>query len=201
MRSAETERATVKVMIATPLEEELVRKIEGTDARLEVLYDRTLLPPPRYPSDHKGEPSFRRDAAGERRWEEMLESAEVLFGIPGDSPEMLREVVRRAPRVEWIQATSAGAGEQVRVAGLPPEELDRVIVHVPRPTVDLDRSVEDVHDHVGGHHLDHRDLAARRLLALGIHLPGGVEGEQSRLLGLDPRFGDEVLDELLVGER
>ncbi len=128
MRSAQKESATVKVMIATPLEEELVRKIEGTDARLEVLYDSTLLPPPRYPSDHKGDPSFRRDAAGERRWEEMLEGAEVLFGIPGDSPEMLREVVRRAPRVEWIQATSAGAGEQVRVAGLSPEELDRVIV-------------------------------------------------------------------------
>ena len=54
MRSAQKESATVKVMIATPLEEELVRKIEGTDARLEVLYDHTLLPPPRYPSDHKG---------------------------------------------------------------------------------------------------------------------------------------------------
>jgi phosphoglycerate dehydrogenase-like enzyme len=128
VRSAETESAMVRVMIATPLEEELVRKIEGTDVRLEVLYDPTLLPPPRYPSDHKGEPSFRRDVAGERRWEEMLEDAKVLFGIPGDSPEMLREVVRRAPRVEWIQATSAGAGEQVRMAGLLPEELDRVIV-------------------------------------------------------------------------
>ena len=128
MRSAQKESATVKVMIATPLEEELVRKIEGTDARLEVLYDHTLLPPPRYPSDHKGEPGFRRDPAGERRWEEMLESAEVIFGIPGDSPQMLREVVRRATRVEWIQATSAGAGEQVRVAGLSPGELDRVIV-------------------------------------------------------------------------
>ena len=128
VRSAQKESATVKVMIATPLEEELVRKIEGTDARLEVLYDHTLLPPPRYPSDHKGEPGFRRDPAGERRWEEMLESAEVIFGIPGDSPEMLREVVRRATRVEWIQATSAGAGEQVRVAGLSPRELDRVIV-------------------------------------------------------------------------
>lgn len=128
VRSAKAESATVKVMIVTPLEEELVRKIEGTDARLEVLYDHTLLPPPRYPSDHKGEPGFRRDPAGERRWEEMLESAEVIFGIPGDSPEMLREVVRRATRVEWIQATSAGAGEQVRVAGLSPRELDRVIV-------------------------------------------------------------------------
>jgi phosphoglycerate dehydrogenase-like enzyme len=128
VRIAETESATVKVMIATPLEEELVRKIEGTDARLEVLYDSTLLPSPRYPSDHKGDPSFRRDVAGERRWEQMLEGAEVLFGIPGDSPEMLREVIRRAPRVEWIQATSAGAGEQVRAAGLSPEELHRVTV-------------------------------------------------------------------------
>ena len=125
MRSAQKERHG-QGNDRHPLEEELVQKIEGTDARLEVLYDHTLLPPPRYPSDHKGEPGFRRDPAGERRWEEMLESAEVLFGIPGDSPEMLREVVRRATR--WSGSGYERRWEQVRVAGLSPRELDRVIV-------------------------------------------------------------------------
>jgi phosphoglycerate dehydrogenase-like enzyme len=119
---------TVEVMIATPLGEGLVREVEGVDSRVRVLYDPALLPPTRYPSDHKGEGGFRRDAAGERRWEEMLREAEVLFGIPGDSPEGLAEVLRQAPQLRWIQATSAGAGEQVRAAKLPQEELERVSI-------------------------------------------------------------------------
>lgn len=118
----------VRVMVATPLEEGLVREIERADPRVEVLYDPALLPPPRYPSDHKGDESFRRDAAGERRWEEMLGRAELLFSIPGDSAEGLRDAVRHSPNLRWIQATSAGAGEKVREAGLSPEELDRVAI-------------------------------------------------------------------------
>ena len=66
--------------------------------------------------------------------------------------------------------------------------------------MDLDRAVEHVHDHVGGHDLDHRDLLAGRALAGGVHLPGGHQGEQARLVDLHPALGDEVLDELLVGE-
>ena len=66
--------------------------------------------------------------------------------------------------------------------------------------MDLDRAVEDVHDDVGGDDLDHRDLAPRLALALRVHLPGGYQGQQASLLDLHPRLGDEVLDELLVGE-
>lgn len=118
----------VEVMIATPLEDELVRRLAGVDDRVRVVYEPALLPPPRYPSDHKGDPDFRRDAEGERRWGALLESAEVLFGVPGDSPEGLADAARRGERLRWIQATSAGAGEQVRAAGLSEEELERVAI-------------------------------------------------------------------------
>ncbi|MBA2443363.1 MAG: D-2-hydroxyacid dehydrogenase [Rubrobacter sp.] len=116
----------VEVMIASPLEEELVRELEGVSSRIEVLYEPDLLPPPRYPSDHRGDEGFRRDAAGERRWEEMLARAEVLFGVPGESAGGLADAVQRAPSLRWLQATSAGAGEQVRGANLSREELERV---------------------------------------------------------------------------
>jgi phosphoglycerate dehydrogenase-like enzyme len=52
----------------------------------------------------------------------------VLFGVPGDTAEGLAEAVTGLPRLRWVHATSAGAGEQVRSAGLPAEALKRVTV-------------------------------------------------------------------------
>lgn len=119
---------TVRIMIATPLEEELVREIQDVDPRVEVLYEADLLPPPRYPSDHKGEPDFYRSADDERRWKEMLGDAEILFGAPGESTPGLLDAIRRGFSLRWLQATNAGVGEQVRAADLAREELDRVMI-------------------------------------------------------------------------
>ena len=49
-----------RVVIATPLEKDLVERIAATDPRVEVLHEPSLLPPARYPFDHKGDPGFRR---------------------------------------------------------------------------------------------------------------------------------------------
>ncbi len=113
----------VPVMVATPLEAELAGRIGAADPRVELLFDPALLPPARYPGDHRGEPAFRRDADAEARWRAMLHRAEVLFGIPA-----LAEVVATLPRLRWVHATSVGAGEQVRQAGLGPAALERVTV-------------------------------------------------------------------------
>jgi phosphoglycerate dehydrogenase-like enzyme len=118
----------VRVVIATPLQKELVERIAGSDPRVEVLHDPALLPPPRYPCDHRGDPGFRRDPDGERRWRELLAHAEVLFGIPGDTPEGLAAAVHDVPALRWVQATAAGAGQQVQAAGLSRADLERVTV-------------------------------------------------------------------------
>jgi phosphoglycerate dehydrogenase-like enzyme len=120
--------ARTQVMIASPLEGDLVARIRRADPRIEVLWEPDLLPPARYPADHGGDPAFRRDRAGEARWRAMLDRAEVLFGVPGDSVDALAEVVTRASRIRWIHATSAGAGEWVRRANLAPEDLERVAI-------------------------------------------------------------------------
>lgn len=120
--------STLTVTIATPLEPELVERVRAADSRLEVLYEPELLPPTRYPEDHRGIAGFTRSPDGERRWRELLQAAEVLFGIPGDTPEGLAAVVRTCPRLRWVQATEAGAGEHVRVAALTRKELERVTV-------------------------------------------------------------------------
>jgi phosphoglycerate dehydrogenase-like enzyme len=118
----------VRVVIASPLEAELAARIQAADPRAEVGFEPGLLPPARYPGDHQGDPAFRRDPDGEARWRELLGGAEALFGIPGDSAEGLAEAVTGLPRLRWVHATSAGAGELVRAAGLAPEDLERVVV-------------------------------------------------------------------------
>ena len=120
--------APVQVVIASPLEAELAARIQAADPRVEVLFEPDLLPPARYPADHRGDPAFRRDADGEARWRALLDRAEVLFGVPGDSADDLAEVVTGLPGLRWVHATSAGAGEQVRRAGLPAEALERVAI-------------------------------------------------------------------------
>jgi phosphoglycerate dehydrogenase-like enzyme len=118
----------VAVAIATPIEAELLESIRAIGDRVSVLYHTELLPPTRFPDDHRGVEGFRRDAEEEGRWQELLARAEVLFGVPGDSPQGLAAVVRGNPRLRWIQGTAAGTGEQLKAAGLSKDELARVTV-------------------------------------------------------------------------
>jgi phosphoglycerate dehydrogenase-like enzyme len=177
-----------------PLEPELVAPIRAVDSRLDVLYDPELLPPVRYPGDHRGIDGFHRDPDGERRWRSMIEQAEVLFGIPGDSPAGLAKAVRANNGLRWVQATAAGAGEQVRAAGLTAEELARVAitsssgVHaVPLAEFcllgllafvkDLPRIQADQRAHRWGHY-PMAELRGRTLLVVGL---GKIGHEVARL--------------------
>ena len=118
----------VRVVIGSPLEPELVEQVRGVDDRLEVQFEPDLLPTPRYPSDHQGEDGFERTPEQEQRFTELVSGAEVLFGIPADAPEGLAWAVRTAPGLRFVQATSAGAGQQVRRAELSAGELERVAI-------------------------------------------------------------------------
>ncbi len=118
----------VTVAIAVPLEQELVDAIAAVDPRVRVFHRPQLLPPTRYPGDHRGIDDFKRSDADERSWQELIAAAEVLYGIPGDSPDGLAYAVRRNPGLRWVQATAAGAGQQLGAAGLTPVELQRVIL-------------------------------------------------------------------------
>src|SRR4051812_46619722 len=93
---------------------------------------------------------------------------------------------------------AVGQPQHAQVA--PQARQRRVIGHAQR-SVHLDRAVEHVHDHVRCRHLGQRDRLPRLALAVGVHLPGGVEHQPARRVDLDPRLGDEVLDELLLAQR
>jgi len=116
----------MRILIATPLEPELVARIAEADPGNDVMFDAALLPLPRFPSDHRGAPDFGRDPESENKFNAMLERADVLLGIPGDSGSSLASSLVRAPNVRWVQCCWAGSGEQVRAAELPRATLERV---------------------------------------------------------------------------
>ena len=118
----------VPVVIASPLEPELVDRVRAVDARLDVHFEAELLPPPRYPSDHHGEAGFRRTPEQNVRFDCLVAGAEVLFGIPEEEPARLAWAIRTAPGLRFVQATAAGAGQQVRRAELTADELARVAI-------------------------------------------------------------------------
>jgi phosphoglycerate dehydrogenase-like enzyme len=117
----------IDVVIASPLEAELAQRIAASDL-VRLHYEPDLLPPARYPSDHRGDPDFTRGAADEERWQRLLAEGVAMFGFPGDTPDGLAAVVHGCPRLRFVQATAAGAGEQVAAAGLTDDDLERVAV-------------------------------------------------------------------------
>ncbi len=98
------------VLIASYLEPEHVERIREVDPRLNVVYEPAMLRPPRYAADHSGDPQIVHTPEQDKRWRELLARADILFDFDplhrADLPEL-------APRVRWIQATSAGIGQFV----------------------------------------------------------------------------------------
>jgi phosphoglycerate dehydrogenase-like enzyme len=189
------------VAIAVPLQADRVEAIQASAPAVEVLYEPELLPPMCYVNDHRGPSDFRRPAAAQARWRAMLESAEILFGIPGDTPEGLADAVRTLPRLQWVQATAAGAGEQVRAAGLSATELERVVVtsasgvHA-SPLAEfalfgllafaknLPRLLDDQR-HRRWEHYPTGELAGRTLLVVGLGRIGAEVARRARAFGME----------------
>jgi phosphoglycerate dehydrogenase-like enzyme len=80
----------------------------------------------RYPGDHAGDPEFTRTPEQQQRFDTLVDTAEVLYGIPDESPTALRRTVTANPTLRWVQAMAAGGGGQVKAAGLTSEELHRI---------------------------------------------------------------------------
>lgn len=191
------------VIITTPLEIDLVERIRREVPEASVHIAPELLPPTRYLCDHRGDPEFQRSPEDEQRWWQLLRSGDVFFGIPGDTPEGLATAVRACPQLRWVQATSAGAGEQVRAAALSSPELERVRITSASGihagplaeftlfgmlafAKDLPRLRRDQE----ARHWDHyptQELSGRTVLVLGV---GGIGLEVARLA---KAFGMTVL--------
>ena len=104
-----TDISEVTVLIASYIEPEHVDRIREVDQRVNVVYEPSLLRKPRYAADHNGV-TVERSPEDELRWRGLLAKADVLFDFDYTNDEELPEL---APRVRWIQASSAGIGQFV----------------------------------------------------------------------------------------
>ena len=109
---------TTTVLISTYLEPRYVQRIADS-ADVTVCYDPGLLPVPRYGNDHGGvKPELSIEQVS--RWLAMLAQAEVAFDFDWRAPAQL---IANAPRLRWVQATSAGIGGFVQRYGLADSDL------------------------------------------------------------------------------
>ncbi|MDP2871804.1 MAG: D-2-hydroxyacid dehydrogenase [Bacillota bacterium] len=104
----------VAIFFASPLEAELIERVRAVSPRLELFVAPDLWPKLRYVADHTGEPPVRTPE-GEARWLAMLARAEVCFDFDRSH---LADTVRLAPRLRWIQSTSAGIIHYMEASGV-----------------------------------------------------------------------------------
>ena len=98
----------MNVVIGSPLEPEHVARVAAVGgASVQVQFEPELLPVPRYEGDHDGIPR-RLDPDELAHWQSLIAEADIMFDFDWLDPSTLRE---RAPRLRWVQATSAGIGE------------------------------------------------------------------------------------------
>lgn len=117
----------LRVVAAVPLREDLCRLIEEREPRVEMIREPELMAPMRGPADWSGDPSFRRSPEQQARFEELLDGADALFGIPDVDPAALARTVRANPRLRWVMTTAAGGGAQIKAAGLDAADLERIV--------------------------------------------------------------------------
>jgi phosphoglycerate dehydrogenase-like enzyme len=116
----------LRVVVATPLSEELCECIVAAEHRIDLVRDQALLKPMRHPGDHAGDPAFIRTPEQQSTFDALVDTAEALYGIPDESPDALRRTVTANPGLRWVQTMAAGGGSQVKAAGLTAAELDRI---------------------------------------------------------------------------
>jgi glyoxylate/hydroxypyruvate reductase len=101
-----------RVLITSYLDPSLVEMIGKRVPKVEIIYRPDLLYIPKHATDHTS--VAPRTPEQEAEWKELLASAEILFDFDHSHVNDLPEL---APKLRWIQATSAGIGQFVRSKG------------------------------------------------------------------------------------
>jgi phosphoglycerate dehydrogenase-like enzyme len=186
----------LRVVVATPLAEQLCRLIEEREPRIELIRDQSLYPPMRHPADFAGDPGFSRTARQQRAFEDMLDSADALYGIPDVDPAALKRTADANPDLRWVHTMAAGGGGQVKAAGLDPAQLQRIVfttsagVHagplaefavlgVLAGAKDLPRLLGQQREHVWSGRWQLRQVSEMTVLVVGL---GGIGAEVARRL-------------------
>jgi phosphoglycerate dehydrogenase-like enzyme len=114
---------TLRVVVATAQTPENIALLRAREPRLEVVYAPELLGP----ASDNWMLRHERTAEEQTRFEQLLDSADVLFGVPDHSGKSLARTVAANPRLRWVHTIPAGGGQQVKSAGLHADALARIL--------------------------------------------------------------------------
>lgn len=117
----------LRVVVATPLNEANCQLIERAEPRIELVRDQALYPPMRHAADFSGDPAFRRTPSQQSAFQALVDSADVLYGIPDVDSAALKRTADVNHGLRWVQTMAAGGGGQVKAAGLSEEQLARIV--------------------------------------------------------------------------
>lgn len=113
----------VTAFITSPLEPEHVERMRAVAPdRVTIVYEPDLLPPTRYVADHVGPADFRLSPEQQARFEAHVAAADILWDFPRNAPPD-GKLLEMAPRLRWVQTTSAGVGQLVKRLGLQESDL------------------------------------------------------------------------------
>ncbi len=116
----------LRVVASTPISEELIDRVVRAEPRIDFVRDQSLLAPQRFAGDHAGDPSFRRSPEQQQAFDDLVDSAQALYGVPDEQPDALRRTVRNNHGLLWVHTMPAGGGSQVKAAQLADDELGRI---------------------------------------------------------------------------
>jgi len=114
---------TLRVVVATAQTPENIAMLRVREPRLDVVFEPELLGP----ASDNWMLRHERTAEEQARFEQLLDSAEALFGVPDHSGRSLARTVAANPRLRWVHTIPAGGGQQVKSAGLDAQALARIV--------------------------------------------------------------------------
>ena len=100
---------TLTVLIASYLEPDYIERIRRAVPQIEIIYRPDLIGAPEYHAHHTA--TIDRTPQQETEWRALLARADILFDFDHTHREDLPQL---APRLKWIQTTSAGIGQFVK---------------------------------------------------------------------------------------
>jgi phosphoglycerate dehydrogenase-like enzyme len=110
-------------VVANPLSDENLALLRRLEPRLDVVHDAALTGP----ASDDWMARWHRPADLQRAYEDYVDEADVLYGVPDQSGHALARTVAANPGLRWVHTIPAGGGQQIRAAHLDREALDRIL--------------------------------------------------------------------------
>lgn len=206
----------LNLLVATYMEPEHIEKIRKVDDRLNVIYDPTLIPAPRFVGDHLGHP-LTRTPEQDKKWLELLADADIMLDFDKTHKKELPDL---AKKVRWIQSTSTGIGQFIHdykydkrmpdtvftVAGVHGRPLAEftimaILMHYKLADLMARQKVEKCFDRFAGTDAEGRTMAILGLGRNGTAVARMARAIGMRVLGMDLISKPEVVDRFFTREQ